>query len=312
MILEGENLEKKTKERKLEINRLSVLFLILCWGIMIFGGIYFISQKEGFFLDEYSSYGCANGLGGKKIRYETNVAYTAEEVEQMALGTYTVTGDRRFNYVNVWNNLSINVHPPIFYALLHTVSSLTPGIFSKWQAFIINLFFGFISILFFQKLARTFVRSEWLSGVLCVSWVCTVGYFSSLTLLRDYMAALCGCIITLWEIYRYLHGNRNVADLIKIAAATVLGMLSHYYSAIYIFFLCAVVGMFLLVKKDFKDFGKLFAGEVCALVVSFLIFPSLVQGMFFSSRGSQATEIYSKCRCVFFYKRIKGNMWCYK
>ena len=44
-----------------------------------------------------------------------------------------VSPDDRFDYAQVYENQIIDAsHPPLYYALVHTVCSFFPGVFSKW------------------------------------------------------------------------------------------------------------------------------------------------------------------------------------
>ena len=48
--------------------------------------------------------------------------------------------EHRFDYAQVVQNQIIDAsHPPFYYALVHTVCSFFPEVFSKWLAFVINL-----------------------------------------------------------------------------------------------------------------------------------------------------------------------------
>ena len=48
--------------------------------------------------------------------------------------------DDRFDYAQVYENQIIDAsHPPLYYALVHTVCSFFPGVFSKWLAYSINV-----------------------------------------------------------------------------------------------------------------------------------------------------------------------------
>ena len=44
----------------------------------------------------------------------------------------------RFDYASVYYNQTQDVHPPLFYFLLHTVCSLFPGSFTKWTGLGMN------------------------------------------------------------------------------------------------------------------------------------------------------------------------------
>ena len=52
---------------------------------------------------------------------------------------YLEAKDNRFNYASVYYNQIQDVHPPLFYFLVHTVSSIFNNTFSKYIIFFINL-----------------------------------------------------------------------------------------------------------------------------------------------------------------------------
>ena len=52
---------------------------------------------------------------------------------------YLEAKDNRFNYVSVYYNQVQDVHPPLFYMLVHTISSIFNNTFSKYIIFFINL-----------------------------------------------------------------------------------------------------------------------------------------------------------------------------
>lgn len=279
--------------------------LVLCCAILVTVSIVILNQKEGYYLDEYSSYGCANGEGSKVMAVDFGNTYNAEEIEEIAREHYSASPDKRFDFAQVWRNLENNVHPPVFYAALHLVCSLTPGVFSVWQAGAVNIFFGLICLFFFQKIARGLVKSEWVAGIMLLAWTCTLGTFADVVLLRDYQAATCGCVMVAWEAMRYLRGHRKVMDLVKLGLASAFAVLCHYYSAIYLFFLCAVLCVMMMARKEWKDVFKIFAAEGCAAGVTIAVFPAIITRMFGSGRGAEATENLSSGDMSEFVRRLK-------
>ena len=263
-------------------------FLLLCCAVMVVSMAVLLNRKEAWFIDEYYSYACANHEGGRGITFEDGKAYTPEEIQQLARDTYSVPEDGRFRYDVVWKNLAGNVHPPVFYALLHTVCSLTPGQYSPWQAGIVNLFFGLAGLFFFHKLARGLVRSEWLAGFLTLAWTCTLGLYGNLTLLRDYAAAACGVTVSAWTCFRFLRGRREIRDLVLMAAASAFAVLCHYYCLIWLFLLCGMLCLILAIRKEWKAVLRIVAAEGCAAVAAAAVFPSMVRRIFFSSRSAEA------------------------
>lgn len=53
----------------------------------------------------------------------------------------TVQQEYAFNYKSVFYNQAQDVHPPLYYVIIHTISSFFPGTYSKWFAIIPNMMF---------------------------------------------------------------------------------------------------------------------------------------------------------------------------
>ena len=300
---------KEKRERMIRFG-----FLLLCCAVLVVSTLTLMNRKEDWFIDEYYSYGCANNEAGRGLDFEDGRAYTPEELERMAAEAYGVTEEGRFRYDIVWNNLAGNVHPPLFYALLHTVCSLTPGGYSVWQGAAVNLLFALVCLYFFQLLARGLTKSEWTAGILTLAWTCCIGLYADVTLLRDYMAATCGVTASAWACFRYLRGKRGIPDLARIAAASAFAALSHYYCLIYLFFLCGVLCVILLARKAWRNLLGVVLAEGCAAAAAVAVFPAMVRRLLFSSRGAEAVENLADSslsslgeRIAYFYREVNEH-----
>ena len=281
-------------------------FLLLCCAVMVTVSVIIFQSKEGLFLDEYSSYGCANGTeNGKNVPYSNDRVYSSEEITSLVRATYSVQENMRFRFDKVWENLNKNVHPPVFYAALHFVCSLTPGVFSIWQAAAVNIFFALIGLIFFQKTAAALSGSEWFGGILSLIWCATLGHYANIILLRDYVAAMTGGMMVFWEVYRFLKGHRRIPDLIKLGLASAFAVLSHYYCAVYLFFLCGTLVVILMFHRQWKGIGLVFATEICAAGLTLAIFPAMLTRVFGSKRGAESVSNLSRGDVSVFGKRLK-------
>ena len=87
---------------------------------------YFCFQKQGFHYDEYYSYYSSNVTHGLA---PTDRAW--KDVSEIR-SEFKVLEGQQFQYGFVKIMQSYDVHPPLYYMILHTVCSLFPGLFSKW------------------------------------------------------------------------------------------------------------------------------------------------------------------------------------
>lgn len=97
--------------------------------------LYFSTRKTGFHYDEFYSYYSSNVTAG--LVPTDNAWMDTKEISD----EFMVLPGEGFRYSTVKLMQTYDVHPPFYYYILHTVCSLTPGIFSKWQGLAVNLLF---------------------------------------------------------------------------------------------------------------------------------------------------------------------------
>lgn len=65
----------------------------------------------------------------------------------------SITADKgnQFQYMQVYLNQAVDVHPPLYYFIIHTIFSMFPGVFTNFFPYIVNYFFllGTCVILYF-------------------------------------------------------------------------------------------------------------------------------------------------------------------
>ena len=133
-----------------QLNRLKPFKAALCYGLFLAVMILTIKAKSNYHMDEISSYGLANHVGGINLTFEQNVKYTPAEAPFHDYLTVSAAG--RFNYENVIANQELDVHPPLYYLILHTICSIEAGKFSKWYAASINFIFALLTLFVLRKL----------------------------------------------------------------------------------------------------------------------------------------------------------------
>ena len=115
--------------------------------ISCFFVLFLATQKEGIHLDEGLSYGLANEetgggfalpvIDGEKMR--TSIAFNEYFCAD------------KLNFKIVWENQAGDVHPPLYYVLLHILCVITGNFLDVKTGIILNLFFHFINILLMKK-----------------------------------------------------------------------------------------------------------------------------------------------------------------
>ena len=117
----------------LKENKKWICLMTLIMMLQLVVASYFCIQKQGFHYDEYYSY------------YSSNVTYGLaptnrewKNVDEIR-SEFMVREGEGFRYGLVKTMQSFDVHPPLYYMILHIICSLFPGVFSKWFGLGLNL-----------------------------------------------------------------------------------------------------------------------------------------------------------------------------
>lgn len=294
-------MKKTGKER-----RLFWLFGILL-VLQVIAALCFCMKKTGFHYDEYYSYYSSNVTMGL-VPTDREWKPGSEIYNEFA-----VLPGEQFDFGTVVRMQTYDVHPPFYYLLLHGVCSLTPGIFSKWSGLGLNLFFFIGSWMLLALLAwrmagagreegeqeeaadRRFRQLAVLGIILLFGFNPAV--YSGIILVRMYMLLGVWVLAATWLHVRSLQERkRGWRFFVPLAVVVYLGFLTHYYFAVYLFFLAAAMEFYLLFEKaEHKTWGQkwkdciLYAVVVIgSLVAAVLSYPACLGHIFRGYRGTEA------------------------
>ena len=205
--------------------------MILAFQILF--ALFWANQKAGFFVDEIWSYGLANSNYHPFLYSDGALEHGWVNGEYFK--NYVVADEtHRFDYGSVFYNQKMDVHPPLFYIVLHTICSFFPGSFSKWYGIIPNIFyFGITTILVFLWSKKISGNRKIFPWICMIFWGFSIGAVSNVVFIRMYM------LLTLWVIASvYLHScmiienRQNIRILTVLLLVTFSGFFTQYYFAI--------------------------------------------------------------------------------
>lgn len=202
---------------------------------------------------------------------------------------YVVEPYDRFNYAAVYFHQRTDVHPPFYYMLVHTVSSLFPGRYSNMFTLGINLIALFlIEILLIKLFLLLYGKAEYASIPILLLAVMNVMYFLNLWP-RMYMLLFLFC---LWYFYinslLIKHEKQGRFLFAEMIICIFLGSLTHYYFYIYAFFLSLfMTGYLIFNKKKNLLWNYLYSGLI-GLTLSWIIFPFAILHMLNNPHGSHS------------------------
>lgn len=252
--------------------------------------IYFGNAKQGYFVDELWSYGLANSY------YHPHVYSDDALEERWVSGEYfrdylEVLPEQRFRYGSVVYNQTQDYHPPLFYMVLHTISSLFPNTFSKWYGIIPNIVYFAVSMYLLFALARRIFKSEWLALIPVIAYGFSAGAISNVIYIRMYV------LLTVWVLTLFnLHVKWITEDKIQsrdwliLILIAYLGYMSHYYFFVIAFFTAAFYFFYLLWTGKRKTLIKYCVTMFISLLLVALTFPVAYIKLFFGQRGNEAVH----------------------
>ena len=191
----------------------------------------FVNDKKSFYCDEVFSFGLANSFYQPFIESDSVRSQELHYVDEWFSGEVyrnyiTVQDSQRFRYDSVWYNQSQDRHPPLFYAVLHTVCSFFPNTFSKWFGFIPNLIYFAVTQIFLYRLAKNLLKSKYYALLLCSFFGFAPATIQNTMFIRMY------CMLVMWTvIFMYLHSrlaNFESGNFAKILLQKKFGIFLKY------------------------------------------------------------------------------------
>lgn len=235
----------------------------------------------------------------KLLQYRADVYPEPVWIEAEAFREYLTTGKGdRFNYFSVYFNVKDDNHPPLHFMLLHTMSSLFPGVIVPFLGCFINI----LAIL--GSAALIFALGALLEegGILPAGWgevwgICaglfyglSSGGIATALLIRMYgvMSFFCVALFYL-QMRKWIRGSFSEGNRL-LAAVTVLGFLTQYFFLFYCIALFGVTAVLLILEKRYRELKAYTLTMVCAGAAGVALFPFSVQDVLSSGRGQEALQ----------------------
>lgn len=250
----------------------------LCLALLLVSGVCFLfaGRKSGMFIDEIYTYGLSNGHYTPFIKGLTDdQLLTRQEV----LSYLTVDPGEGFDLASVYDNQVQDVHPPLYYWLFNMVSSLTPGVFSKWTGLILDYLIYMAALLLLYRLCRRLFGSRFLAAAAAGLYGLSVIGMSTMLMIRMYVL-LTALSLTLACLAARLLEERRLRLCPWIGLAIFLGLMTQYYFVFYAFFLCGFLLLWALCTKQFKLAGVFTLCSFGGVALLLLAFPACLDQLF--------------------------------
>ena len=240
-------------------------------------------EKQGFHMDEYFTFCLSNNEHGAKNPTEIGKIYDSSYFTDYL----AVEEGQSFSYRQVWINQKNDVHPPLYYVFIHTLSSLFPGKFLPWLGlgFNIAVSLGITVCLYF--LYQCFFKNQRLSLVLAFGTSLLAGMAECVLFIRMYELAMFFVLFHSLIHVKYYANPRKIF-YVELFFCSAAGALTHYYVIVYMFFIGLFYGLHLLYQRQIKPFLSYAATMAFAGLFSLLLFPWMTRHLFSTNRGEES------------------------
>ena len=205
--------------------------------------------------------------------------------KEQALKYLTIQKEDTLNFFSVWFNQLEDVHPPLFYFLVHIFSCFTPNHFTKYTIFFLNLFFFIGTLYILYKIILFFASKKW-ANLAVFFYGISMGAISTVMFQRMYMMLTFFTLFYLYYSLKFLkEKNFTKKDFFLWGMSICLGFLTQYYFAIFAVILFLVLAGYFIKKKEYSSLKKMFLVHAIGAFIGILIFPSSIEDIFFSYRG---------------------------
>lgn len=185
----------------------------------------------------------------------------------------TVQEGERFEYGSVYYNQKYDVHPPLYYYILHTICSVFPNSFSPWYAFSINVLSFAISQIFLYLCVVKISKSKFLGLCTCALWGFSSGAITCGIYLRMYVLLMAFTLAYTYFNLKLIYDGFSKKTMATLCVITYLGSLVQYFFIIYAGVMAACMCVYYLIKKKPKimlAYGAALLASVGLAVLSFV------------------------------------------
>lgn len=280
-------------------NKFSLIKYICITAIVILSVInmvYWASKKEGYYGDELYSYEfvCQTEYPSINENRGDNIYINHWHDSSYFQDYFIVSEGEQFDFTGVYNSIKTDVHPPVYYWLLHLACSFCMNSFSKWSGIILNIVFFVISLIVLFLLVREISESAIAQLATCLLYGISVGAVSNGVFIRMYMVLTCATLMftlfhaKLWNLKENTLFKTRIKIYIGIFLTTIFGILTQYYFIIFAFFMCIVWWGYLLIRRNFRLMIEYTSVMIGGLISSYLLWPRMYFQIFKGYRGEEA------------------------
>ncbi len=254
--------------------------------------IHFGSLKTGYHMDEIFTFELSN-YSDAFISWSDGFVESWQTSEAFH-DALTAGREEAFDYSMPYKNQERDVHPFLYYFVIHTVSSLFPDVFSKWIGIVPNIVFCLLTTLLLYAVVMRISKNRPLSFLATAVWALSIGAMTTAVFIRMYAMLTFFCTLLVLLHLKALEKVRNhktrPGTWIGLWLCTTLGILTQYYFLVFCFFLCGAFFVYLAFSRRWRELLGFVAAETGAVASAIVLFPAMLQQIFSGYRGVEAFE----------------------
>lgn len=260
-------------------------FGIIAIFISIIVAILFCVSKRDFHVDEALTFALSNSTSGW-VDYNT---YGWQDKETWLAYVASST----FNYKNVFFNQYFDVHPPLYYCLIHTISPLFQYRFSIWFGLLPNLMFYILNLLLIYYIVYKFSKNDFISSLSILLYGLNKQVLNNVIFIRMYMMSSFFVLLFLLFAIRIINKEGNkYTNLIILFITVICGGLTHYQFYMIIASISLFTAICLITQKRWKDLILSFISVLLAgLLNIFVIFKGTLYHLSFINSDTEGRHV---------------------
>ena len=287
---------------------------LLIFFIIIQSIIYCVvgANKQYLHIDEAYSFGLANY---DKVEFQNNDDFFNVWHDKEYYEDYlSVQKEEIGNYKPVYENQKNDVHPPLYYLILRIAMEINCGHFSKWIGIAVNvLIYALVTIFMYvilNKLLKEEKNAKKKATVLAFISSITLASISNVVYIRMYALLTLEILITLLLHIKLSEKKKeNLPLLVAVGITVIAGALTHYYYFLIIFILYLIFMAKYIKEKRIKEGIYYTITIFMSLGISVIIFPYMLQHMFFGYRGKGVIDNFKNTNeLVSYFKEHLKNL----
>lgn len=246
-----------------------------------------------------------NGRGSKLLSYQADVYDQPVWISREQFHDYITVGERDgFNYLSVYFNVKDDNHPPLYFMLVHTMSSIFRGRISPWMGCIFNLAAVLGCCILMFAMGRLLAACHCVEERMGERWGlcsallygCSAGGIATTLFVRMYGLMTLLCMLTLYlHLQKWLGiQTRSGTDFTQknklLILVTALGFWTQYFFLFYCLLLALVTVIVLLRGGRKKEALCYIRSMGIAAVIGVGVYPFGVKHILASGRGVEAID----------------------